>query len=205
MGLKRSRQLGFPASGSRPRGRAVPGAEITDAGLLSSDAPEAFASFYRRHVRGLLGHLVRLTGDPDLAADLMAETFASALSSRTAFDPARGSAKGWLYGIAHNKLADYRRRGFAELRALDRLGMERVDLTVEDRQEIEYLGGVSAVELVEELPGDQRAVVAARVIHERSYEDIAREHAVSEQAVRKRVSRALTLLRRHLGLVDETR
>ena len=205
MRFKRRTQPSFPPSGSRLRGSTAPGEEASDAGLLASDAPEAFASFYRRHVRGLLGHLVRLTGDPDLAADLMAETFASALASRTAFEPARGSAKGWLYGIAHNKLADYRRRGFAELRALDRLGMERVDLTVEDRQEIEYLGGVSAVELVEELPRDQRAVVAARVIQERSYEDIARELAVSKQAVRKRVSRGLTVLRRRLGVVDENR
>jgi RNA polymerase sigma-70 factor (ECF subfamily) len=78
-------------------------------------------------------------------------------------------------------------------------------LTVEDRQEIEYLGGASAVELVEELPRDQRTVVAARVIQERSYEDIARELAVSEQAVRKRVSRGLTVLRRRLGVVDENR
>ena len=178
---------------------------ISDARLLSSDAPEAFASFYRRHVRGLLGHLVGLTSDPDLAADLMAETFASALASRTAFEPARGSAKAWLYGIAHNKLADYRRRGFAEHRALDRLGMERVELTVEDRREIEYLGGISAVELVAELPRDQRVVVAARVINERSYEDIARALAMSEGAVRKRVSRGLTVLRRRLGLVDESR
>ena len=178
-------------------------AEAGDAELLASDAPEAFGSFYRRYARDLLGHLMRLTGDPDVAADLMAETFAAALASRAAFDPARGSAKGWLYGIAHKKLADYQRRGSAELRMLRRLGMERVELTGEDRHEIEYLVGISAVELAEDLPGDQRAVIAARVIDERSYQKIARQLAVSEQTVRKRVSRALTALRRRLGVVDE--
>jgi RNA polymerase sigma factor (sigma-70 family) len=184
---------------------ALGSAEVSDAQLLASDAPEAFGSFYRRHVRNLLGHLMRLTGDADVAADLMAETFAAALASRARFDPARGSAKGWLYGIAHKKVADYRRRGSAELRMLRRLGMERVELTVEDRHEIEYLVGISAVELAEELPGDQRAVIAARVIDERSYEEIAGQLAVSEQTVRKRVSRALTVLRRRLGVVDEAR
>jgi RNA polymerase sigma factor (sigma-70 family) len=81
--------------------------------------------------------------------------------------------------------------------------MERVELTDEDRHEIEYLVGISAVELAEDLPGDQRAVIAARVIDERSYQEIARQLAVSEQTVRKRVSRALTALRRRLGVGDE--
>ena len=201
--LKRSRQVSSPADVSHARGLASGPAEVSDAQLLASDAPEAFGSFYRRYVRDLLGHFMRLTGDPDVAADLMAETFAAALASRAAFDPARGSAKGWLYGIAHKKLADYHRRGSAELRMLRRLGMERVELTVEDRHEIEYLVGISAVELAEELSDDQRAVITARVIDERSYEEIARQLAVSEQTVRKRVSRALTVLRRRLGVVDE--
>lgn len=174
--------------------------QLTDAELLASAAPEAFASFYRRHARELLGHLMRLTGDPDVAADLMGDTFAAALSSRAAFDPKRGSARGWLFGIAHNKLADYRRRGSAELRAMRRLGMERVALTVEDCEEIEYLAGISAAELVEELPPDQRAAVSARVLEEREYRDVARELAVSEQALRKRVSRGLIVLRRRLGV-----
>ena len=201
--MKPSRQLRSPRNTSQPRGLTSGRAEVGDAQLLASDSPEEFGCFYRRHARDLLGHLMRLTGDPDVAADLMAETFAAALASRAGFDPARGSAKGWLYGIAHKKLADYRRRGSAELRMLQRLGMERVELTVEDRREIEYLVGISAVELAEELPRDQRAVIAARVIDERSYGEIAGQLAVSEQTVRKRVSRALTVLRRRLGVVDE--
>jgi RNA polymerase sigma factor (sigma-70 family) len=203
--LKRSRQFSSHASRPQPRAPAQGRATLTDSELLESDAPEAFALFYRRHVRELLGHLVRLTGDPDVAADVMAETFATALSPRAPFDPARGSAKAWLYGIAHNKLADYRRRGRAELRAMRRLGMERVELTVEDRHEIGYLAGISAVELVEELPSAQRVVLVARLIDERSYRDIGRELSVSEQSARKRVSRGLAVLRRRLGVVDETR
>ena len=39
-------------------------------------------------------------GDPELAADLTAETFAAALVSVRRFDPARGPAVAWLLGIA---------------------------------------------------------------------------------------------------------
>ena len=65
-----------------------------------AERPDDFALFYRRHVRGLLGYLLRRTGDAELAADLCAETFAAALSGARRFDPERGPAVGWLYGIA---------------------------------------------------------------------------------------------------------
>jgi len=66
--------------------------------------------FYRRHVRGLLGYLLRRTGDAELAADLCAETFAAALSGARRFDPGRGPAVGWLYGIARRLLGRAQRR-----------------------------------------------------------------------------------------------
>jgi RNA polymerase sigma factor (sigma-70 family) len=170
-----------------------------DEELVAAGGAEGFTAFYRRHVRGLLGHLMRLTGDPDLAADLMAETFAAALVQRERFDPGRGSAAGWLYGIAHNKLADSRRRGYAEDRAMRRLGMERVALTAADRRDVAYLGEVAVVELLAALPDDQRRAVRARVVEDRDYADIAGELSVSEQTARKRVSRGLEALRQRLG------
>jgi RNA polymerase sigma-70 factor (ECF subfamily) len=39
-----------------------------------------------------------------LAADLMAETFATVLLGLRRFDPARASARAWTFGIAQNKL-----------------------------------------------------------------------------------------------------
>lgn len=172
--------------------------KISDEELLEMDRPEGFTALYRRHVRGLLGHLVVLTADPDVAADLMAETFASALVSRSKFDPSRGSAKAWLFGIAHNKLAEYRRRGYAELRALRRLGIERAEPSDADRADIEYLAGVAAVELIDELSDDQQRVVRARVLEDRAYTEIAGQLNLSEQVVRKRLSRGLAVLRKRL-------
>src|SRR3712207_9207872 len=67
--------------------------------------PEAFAPFYRRHVTPLLAYFVRRTGSAELAADLTAETFAAALDGARRFDPARGPAVGWLYGIARRQLS----------------------------------------------------------------------------------------------------
>src|ERR671928_142087 len=50
----------------------------TDEDLLVANTPEAFGEFYDRHARTVLGYFARRTRDPEVAADLTAETFASA-------------------------------------------------------------------------------------------------------------------------------
>ena len=170
---------------------------LTDDELLGSADPQAFAIFYRRHVRWVTGYLMRRTGDPELAADLTAETFAAALLHRSGFQPRDGSAGAWLYRIAHNTAIDSARRRQAERRARDALGIRDVPPTAEDLSAIADLGSdVDA--LVAELPDDQRRAVVARVIDDRPYAEIAHAEAVSEAVVRKRVSRGLKALRLRL-------
>lgn len=53
-------------------------------------------------------------------------------------------------------------------------------------------------ELVESLPYDERRAVQARIVHERSYSEIAAELRCSELVVRKRVSRGLAHVREQL-------
>jgi RNA polymerase sigma factor (sigma-70 family) len=170
-----------------------------DAELLARSDADAFAEFYRRHARRLAGWLMRMTGDAEVAADLTAETFAEALVGRKRYDPERGAPATWLYGIAAHKLNDWRRRGNAEDRARLRLRMERIRLSDEDVAEFERLGSeVSLVEMLEELPDDQREALRARLLEDRGYREIARVAGISEAAMRKRVSRGVAGLRGRL-------
>ena len=75
---------------------------------------------------------MRATADPEVAADLTAETFAAALAGRRRYRPERGSPASWLYGIAEHRLTDWRRRGYAEDRARRRLRMEPLELSGDD-------------------------------------------------------------------------
>src|SRR3954452_21979722 len=148
--------------------------DVSDEELLSARDAASFERFYRRHVDALLGFFARRTSDPELAADLCAETFAAALASRRRYRPERGAAAAWLYGIGTKKLADAQRRGYAERRARRRLGMERIELSDADIARIEALGELPAANrLLESLEPDQREAVRARVVEERSYADIA--------------------------------
>ena len=83
----------------------------TDEELLASHETQAFGVFYDRHVRALLGYFARRTGDPQVAADLAAETFASAIVAQERYVPDGAPALAWLYAIAARRLVDYQRRG----------------------------------------------------------------------------------------------
>ena len=178
----------------------------TDHDLLVAGDPDAFAEVYRRHVDWVLGYLQRRLRDPELAFDVCAEVFASALVARRRFRPrdATGEANVWLLRIARNKLVDAVRGGRAADEARRRLALEPISLEDEDIRRIEQLSDAPAVlALLDELPGEQRDAVTARVIEEREYEEIAAELDVSEAVVRKRVSRGLGGLRRRLGRKED--
>lgn len=176
---------------------------LSDSELLCATRaePEAFGEFYRRHERAILLYLLRRTGRAELAADLTAEVFAAALGScrsRRASIPQTPLA--WLFGIAHNKLADSLSRGRIEDRARRELGMQPIALAREDLELIELVdrdGHLS--ELISDLPHDQRAAIQARILQERDYPEIASALRCSESVVRKRVSRGLATLRARLA------
>jgi RNA polymerase sigma factor (sigma-70 family) len=162
--------------------------------------PDGFAVFYRRHAPGLLGYLVRRLGDAELAADVCAETFAVALDGAARFRPERGPAVAWLYGIARHKLVDAQRTGVAEQTARRRLGIPHLELSDEGIERVHATGDAGALRAAwDELPVAHRRALTARVVEERTYEDVACELGTSPVTARQRVSRALAALRTRLG------
>ena len=162
--------------------------------------PEAFGEFYRRHERSIVGFLMRKTGSAELAADLAAEVFAAALLAwRQRARPVLDE-RAWLFGIAQHKLVDSYRRGRVEDDARRDLGMRATLVSDESLVQIEALTAETpALALIEQLPAEQRVAITARVIDGRGYSEIASELCLSEQVVRKRVSRGLKRLRELIG------
>jgi len=164
--------------------------------------PEGFGLFYRRHERVVLGFFLRATGRSDLALDLAAETFARALESRGGFDPDRGEARTWLFGIARHVLAGSLARGRVEASSRARLGMaaltldERLVASIEET--VDAIGGAVVEECLAGLTPEHRAAVRGRVIDERPYSELARELDCSEAVVRQRVHRGLSLIRKDM-------
>src|SRR3954470_9792608 len=75
------------------------------------------SDLYRAHARDLLVYFTRRVYDPEVALDLVAETFAAAFSVRDQFrGQERDQALAWIYGIAHHQLGRYFRKGAVERR-----------------------------------------------------------------------------------------
>ena len=172
----------------------------TDEALLAARDAAGFERFYRRHVEDLLGFFARRTRDPELAADLTAETFAAALAGRRRYKPEAGAASAWLFGIAMHKLRDAQRRGYAEQRARRRMGMDRLELDEEDyaphrvaRRGARRRRPARAARARPARRGPSARHGGPRLRRDR------RVAQTSETVVRKRVSRGLAAMRERMG------
>ena len=165
--------------------------------LATPTDPEAFGMLYARRERAIFGYLLHRVGDPELAADLTAETFAAALLAAPRFRRRAGTpAIAWLFGIARNVLLRSLERSRVEDRARRRLGMPVLELSDDDLGALERIHAEDAVaRLLETLPPDEAAAVRARVLDDEPYARTAARLQVSEAVVRKRVSRGLGRLR----------
>ncbi|HEX3693199.1 MAG TPA: RNA polymerase sigma factor [Solirubrobacteraceae bacterium] len=162
--------------------------------------PDHFTRLYRRHAQSLLLYFQRRVHDPELARDLLAESFEAAIAGGPGF---RGETEeelsGWLWTIARNTLAEHGRRALGERRRMRRLGPGRGALSDREIERVEELAGIAdlreaVVRRLAELPHDQREAVRLRVLDEVSYREIAASMKISEETARARVSRGLRTL-----------
>jgi RNA polymerase sigma factor (sigma-70 family) len=174
-------------------------ATSTDEELLLANTSDAFGEFYDRHARELMGYFARRARDPQAAADLTAETFASAIVAQRRFRPGGPPAIAWLFTIAARRLADYQRRGWVDERVRRARGLERPPITQDDAPLIAVLAEEVTSDLLAGLPPDQRDAEIAHVVDDRGYPEPATDGSTSEAVVRQRVSRGLATLRRRIG------
>ncbi len=178
--------------------------ESTDGELLDRTRAgdrEAFGVLYERRHELVLAFLLKRTRNPEVAMDLMAETFAAALVALLDRPPAIvGSAAPWLLTIARNTMIDSYRRGRVESAARERLALEPLQIDDSDVDRVLRMAAETdlLVALCEELPADQFDALRARVLDERGYDEIARQLACSPAVIRKRVSRAIATLRQRI-------
>jgi len=74
----------------------------------------AFAELFRRYAGRLFGYLYHMSGDRELAKDLVQETFLRAHRARSRFDPSR-VFRPWIFRIASRVHTDHTRSWFGSL------------------------------------------------------------------------------------------
>lgn len=159
--------------------------------------PDAFSSFYRANAHDVLVFFTRRTFDPQVSLDLTAETFAAAFSSRRSFRGGTdGEAGAWLATVARRQLARYYQDGSASRELARRLSVTAPSASDAELERIERIAELDALrELLREqlaaIDQGQREALWLRVVEQQSYAEVAQRLQISEEAARKRVSRAL--------------
>jgi RNA polymerase sigma factor (sigma-70 family) len=174
---------------------------VTDTELIlaSRNDPAAFRELYDRWAERLLAYFYRRVFDAEVAADLLAETFAVAYERRTHFRDLGRPGGAWLHGIAAKELSHWFRRQAVEKRAVRRLGIEVPPLDDESIARIEALADAddrreALAGAMARMTGGEREAVELRVVDELAYAEIAARLECSENTARQRVHRGLARL-----------
>jgi RNA polymerase sigma-70 factor (ECF subfamily) len=172
---------------------------VTDAELIvaSRRDPRAFRELYDRWADKLLAYFYRRVLDAEVAADLLAETFAVAYERRKRFRNVGKPGGAWLYGIAAKELSHWFRRQEVERRAVQRLGVEVPALDDESIARIEALADIeqhrqALAAALDQMTGGEREAVQLRVVGELGYAEARLD--CTEGAARRRVHRGLARL-----------
>jgi RNA polymerase sigma factor (sigma-70 family) len=161
----------------------------------SMGEPEAFGLIYDRHAPALLRFLGRRAG-ARVAEGLVGELFRIAFERRKAFDPSRGSALPWLYGIGSNLLLKHRRGEARRLRASARMAADdAADKRANSAALDARLLFPRVADAIEALPDDEREALLLFAWEELSYQSMAEALDLPIGTVRSRLNRARARLR----------
>jgi len=168
--------------------------ELTDEDLLRAGDT---AGLVRRYYGPVYGLTRRLLGNGPDARDAAQETFARAIAHLGAFDR-RASFRTWLFAIAANHVRDLLRR--KKQLPLDPVTEESLPaLTLPETLLFRREDRDRALAAVDRLPFDLKIVVTLSFQQDLSYREIAETLGVTINAVRIRLFRALSLLRKELS------
>ncbi|TXR95944.1 RNA polymerase sigma factor [Streptomyces sp. col6] len=176
-----------------------------DEDLLARSArePTAFEPLVARHSAALHGYLVRRA--PAAADDLLSEVWLQAYAHRGTFDAARGSARGWLFGVARNVLSRHRQ---TTARAAARTEPEPDATTADPWQAVDQRLDAASVapELrrkLAELPSTERELLLLVAWEQLTPAEAAAAVGIPAGTARSRLHRARARLRD--GLTGPTR
>lgn len=173
--------------------------------LFGRVEPASQVQRLRRRERAAWGRLVteqnrrvynlhlRVTANPEAAADLTQETFVAAYESIDRFG-GRSTVETWLYGVALNCQRDWRRRqGRQEVVGEIEEDLPAADPTVEELALLRQRADVIC-EAVGRLPEPYRRTVALRYFAGVSAVEIAQVEGVDSGTVRWRLHKAMDKL-----------
>jgi RNA polymerase sigma-70 factor, ECF subfamily len=166
----------------------------------ASGSPSAVGEIYVRERKQLRAVAHRIVRDMSRAEDVIHEAFAQILRYSKDFDPARGSARGWIYAIVRNtalKTQASARREFAVKDDTLNAICEREQTIPNPASRIPDSMALRA--MLDRLEPNRRASLLLAIIDGRTHEEIAEYLQVPVGTVKAWIRRELMAMRRQLN------
>lgn len=185
--------LGDPAGGNAAVSTAPSGSALAE-----------FEQVYRHNIDVVMAYFARRCAEPQVVADLTSETFVRAAGTFGSFDPSRGTARAWLFGIAGHVFAGHCAQTANGRAAVARLAQRR-PLDTDEMEELAAKidaerAGRELIARCSQLPELERAAVEFVDLAGLTPKEAATALGVSRVVLRKRLSRARARLRKeHQG------
>jgi RNA polymerase sigma-70 factor (ECF subfamily) len=168
--------------------------------IRSGDRRE-FESFYHANAGRILQFLRHMTGDHQAASDILQEVFLHLWERTNGFDPARGSLINYVFGIARNRAAEWRRHcgrfsddsGLSHENCEPEAGHERQGACLQDQSRTET--AMLVEDVFDRLKPDARGLLWLREVEGHSYAELEDIFSIPLGTVKSRLFAAREELR----------
>ena len=137
-------------------------------------------AWYEKYKTGIYRYILSITHDPQLAEDILQDTFVQLLNDGIRFAP--GKEQAWLYKVARNTC-------FNVLKRQKKQAAIQPPAPPAAKQDWEF------IELIAPLTAEEQEIVALKIIGGFSHKEIAKIIGISSAAAKKRYERAIQKLR----------
>ena len=165
----------------------------------ASGSQSAVGKIYAREKDQLRAVAHRIVHDRSRAEDVIHDAFAQILRDAKDFDPARGSARGWIYAIVRNTALKMQANARRELALKD----DTLNAICEQKQTVPNPAScipdsMTLRTMLDQLEPKRRASLLLAIIDGRTHEEIAEYLRVPVGTVKAWIRRELVAMRRQL-------
>lgn len=153
----------------------------------------ALENLYKSMSKPVYFYVLRLVGDPDVAEDVMQDTFVSVMRSCASYDE-REKGKSWIFTIAKNRAMDYLRRANKTV-SLEEGEIYADGMTFTDETD----SRLYALRLLEGLNKKERDIVTLRLFGDMTLTQVSKELGLPKGTVFWTYNNAIKKLRNSMG------
>jgi RNA polymerase sigma-70 factor (ECF subfamily) len=183
--------------GQQAGGRAEQPGDSELLRLMRLGDESALEALYARYGGLVFTLALRIVGDPELAREVLQDTFLRSWDSRETYDAGRGRVPWWLMGIARNRAVDLLRSRShqARLREQDRLESGTHIGEAADPKSVDVLLRHAVTQALEGLSAGQREAIELAYYGGLTQTEIARQLTQPLGTIKSRTREAMERLR----------